>query len=115
MKVKTEGGQNELLQYDMDSDEMRKLMGERFLQIRRNILKLSQAKMGEKIGVSLDRLYDFESGKRTTDPAIVYKILIYLMNRNVDVNLLFEDEFSVEAVRRSIEGRFKYHFNMEII
>lgn len=105
----------QLLPLAMESEMMRIRVGERFLLIRRNILKRNQQRMGQIIGISVDRLSDFETGKKTTDPSIVYRLLVYLMSKRVDIRLLFLDDFSLEQVKESIERNNKYHFNFEII
>lgn len=106
---------NNVLPFDMKSEEMRIRIGERFCLIRRNILKKNQKAMGDILGISLDRLCDFESGKRTTDPTIIYKLLIYLMSKKIDIRLLFLDDFSLNYIQLQREKYYKYNFNREII
>ncbi|MCQ2082131.1 MAG: hypothetical protein MJZ11_10765 [Lachnospiraceae bacterium] len=104
-----------LLPFDMESEEMRARIGERFLLIRRNILKKNQTRMGQILGVSLDRICDFESGKRVTDPVIIYRLMLYLMSKKIDIRLLFIDDFSLDYIQSQREKHHKYKFNNEII
>lgn len=106
---------NNLLPIDMESEEMRIRIGERFLMIRRNILKKNQSRMAEILGISLDRLCDFENGKNSKDPSIIYKTMIYLMSKKIDIRLLFLDDFSIEYIKSKREKKMKYKFNKEII
>lgn len=103
---------NTTIDIDIDSEEIRRLIGSRMLQIRRQILRKNQTQMGAILGISVDRLSDYEQGRKITDPAIIYRLLLYLMSRGVDIRLLFLKNFDVLKIRHR---KPKFNFNTNII
>lgn len=101
-----------LLGYDIDSEEIRILLGERFMLIRKVIFRKNQTQVAKLLGISLDRISDFERGKKISDPSIVYKLLLYIMSRGIDIRLLFLEDFDVYNIRYK-KPNFK--FNMSVI
>lgn len=104
-----------LIPLDMDPVDMRKLIAERFVLIRKKVFKKTQTKMGEQLGISLDRLVDFEAGKKTADPSILYKLLLFLLDREIDIRMLFTEEFDITEMLPPDELEDKYDFNREKI
>lgn len=97
---------------DISNEEIRSIIGERFVQIRRNIIRKNQTQMGAVLGISTDRLSDFECGKKITDPAIVYRIMQYLMLRGIDIRLLFLEDFDISKIKYK---KPKFYINMNVI
>ncbi len=105
----------ELIPMELTSENMRELMGSRLYMVRRYVLRKSQTKFAEQLGISLDRLCDFEAGKRITDPSIIYRIMVQLMANGVDIRLLFLYDFDVEYIKSKVDKKVKFKFNNEII
>lgn len=104
-----------LIPLDMNPVEMRKLIAKRFALIRKKVFRKSQTKLGGQIGISLDRLTDFETGIKTADPSIVYKLLLFLLERDIDIRLLFTEDFDIEEIPPFEDPEEKYDFNREKI
>ena len=91
--------ERKLLSLDLEDEEMRKRINERLVFIRKNVLNISQNQLGVILGISTDRVIDFENGKRVTDQLIIYKYILYLMTKEIDIRLLFLDEFPIEEIK----------------
>lgn len=91
--------ERKLLSLDLEDEEMRKRINERLVFIRKNVLNISQNQLGVILGISTDRVIDFENGKRVTDQLIIYKYILYLMTKEIDIRLLFLDEIPIEEIK----------------
>lgn len=91
--------ERKLLSLDLEDEEMRKRINERLVFIRKNVLNISQNQLGGILGISTDRVIDFENGKRVTDQLIIYKYILYLMTNEIDIRLLFLDEIPIEEIK----------------
>ena len=91
--------ERKLLSLDLEDEEMRKRINERLVFIRKNVLNISQNQLGVILGISTDRVIDFENGKRVADQLIIYKYILYLMTNEIDIRLLFLDEFPIEEIK----------------
>ena len=99
--------ERKLLSLDLEDEEMRKRINERLVFIRKNVLNISQNQLGVILGISTDRVIDFENGKRVTDQLIIYKYILYLMTNEIDIRLLFLDEIPIEEIADKI-GTINY-------
>lgn len=96
----------------MESEAMRKEMARRFVLIRKEIFRKTQAQMGSLIGISSDRLCDFEAGRKITDSAVIYRLFLCLMLKGIDIRLLFLEDFDMNKLARQ---KRKVKLNMQII
>ena len=106
--------ERKLLSLDLEDEEMRKRISKRLVLIRKNVLKISQSQLGDILGMSLDRVIDFENSKRVTDQLIIYKYLLVLMTMGIDIRCLFLDQFSIDEILSPSPEEDKY-INNEII
>lgn len=106
--------ERKLLSLDLEDEEMRKRISKRLVLIRKNVLKISQTQLGDILGMSLDRVIDFENSKRVTDQLIIYKYLLVLMTMGIDIRCLFLDQFSIDEILSPSPEEDKY-INNEII
>lgn len=106
--------ERKLLSLDLEDEEMRTRISERLVLIRKNVLKISQTQLGGILGMSLDRVIDFENSKRVTDQLIIYKYLLVLMTMGIDIRCLFLDQFSIDEIQSPSPTAEKY-INNEII
>lgn len=106
--------ERKLLSLDLEDEEMRKRISKRLVLIRKNVLKISQTQLGGILGMSLDRVIDFENSKRVTDQLIIYKYLLVLMTMGIDIRCLFLDQFSIDEIQSPSPEEDKY-INNEII
>jgi len=103
---------DKLIPNDLDMDQIHSLIAERCILIRKKILKKNQKEMAGEMDISLDWLGDFESGKRSRD---IYKLLLYLMQKNIDIRYLFYKDFFIDDIISEREKNTKYKFNNDEI